>query len=90
MARLGDSDIRLLRGVVDDPPGSIRNLPTAVRTTTAERRGAAQIELRVRSGGPADTVATDIASEVLEPGWQEVSCRYPGERAFRGSIPTSP
>jgi hypothetical protein len=80
---LSDPDIKILREVVGDPPGSIRNIPTG-RSVTAERLGPDEIELRVRSAGPADAGAADAADQVLAPGWEEVESRYPGERAFRG------
>jgi hypothetical protein len=83
--RLSNQDVAVLRGVLHDPPGSVRNIPSG-RSVTAERIGAEDLELRVRSDGPADEGAPEVAEQVLGPGWAEVPSRYPGERAFRGRL----
>lgn len=82
--RLSDSDVRVLRGVLDDPDASSRSIPTALRKPVAEKVGAGRIRLRIRSGGPADAVPPEIADEVLAPGWVERPSRYPAERVFEG------
>jgi hypothetical protein len=82
---LSEQDVAVLCGVVGDPPGSVRNIPTG-RATTAERLSPDEIELRVRSAGPADHGATAVADQVLVRGWVEVESQYPGERAFRGRV----
>lgn len=50
---LSDGDIRFLRGVVNDPGGSGRSVPTG-RAVTAGRLDPQRIELHVRSDGPHD------------------------------------
>ena len=70
---LTGSDLSLLRGVLDDPVGSIRNVPSAPRSPTTERLAAGQIRLTVRSGGPVDQLPTEIADQVIPGGWIEVA-----------------
>lgn len=82
---LSESDIELLRGVADQAPGSIHNIPTG-RVVTSVNVGDGEIERRVRSAGPSAAVPTEIADLVLEPGWEEVRSLIPAERAFRGSV----
>lgn len=81
---LSESDVRLLRGVMDDPDASLRNLPTTSRKPTAEKLSDGRIRLTIRSIGSADETATQIADQVLAPGWSETPSRYPGERVFEG------
>jgi hypothetical protein len=81
---LSDPDVKLLREVIDDPTASVRILPTSPRKPTAERLSDGKIRLTIRSTGPADATATDIADQVLAPGWSETPSRYPGERLFVG------
>jgi hypothetical protein len=83
-APLSDPDVKLLREVVDDPAASVRNLPTSPRKPTAEKLSGGKIRLTIRSTGPADATATEIADQVLAPGWSETRSRYPGERVFVG------
>lgn len=81
---LSDSDVSVLRGVMDDPNASLRNLPTASRKPTAEKLSGGRMRLTIRSIGAADETATRIAGQVLAPGWSEARSRYPGERVFEG------
>ncbi len=81
---LSGSDVALLRGVLNDPVGSIRTVPSAPRSPTAEL-ATGRIRLTVRSGGPADQLPTEIADQVIPGGWTEVGSRYPMERVFEES-----
>lgn len=81
---LSDPDVKLLREVLDDPNASVRNLPTSPRKPTAEKLSGGKLRLTIRSTGPGDATATEIADQVLAPGWSETASRYPGERVFVG------
>jgi hypothetical protein len=80
---LSDSDLAVLQGVLDDPVGSIRNVPSAPRSPTTVNLGGGRIQLTVKSNGPADRVTADIAGQVMPGGYTEVASRYPGERVFQ-------
>ncbi len=81
---LSNSDLALLRGVLDDPVGSIRTVPSAPRSPTSERLAVGRIRLTLRSSGPADQLASAIARQVMPREWVEVASRYPMERVFEG------
>lgn len=81
---LSDTDVEWLRGVLSDPKMSGRNIPTG-RTVTADRVGDGKLQLTVRSGGPNDEVAAQVAAQVFGDGsYEEIASRYPGERVFTG------
>jgi hypothetical protein len=73
------SSVRNLRGVVNDPPGSLRNDGVA----TAERLDGDEIELRIRALTRRQ-LGDEIARQVLPSGYREVACEDIGVRAFRG------
>lgn len=60
------------------------SITTAVRTPVAAKVREGVLQLRVRSGGPADPMPEQIANQVLAMGWVELRSDYPLERVFRG------
>lgn len=81
---LSDSDVKLLRNVVNGSRQSSTSIPTAVRTPVAEKVRDGVLRLRVRSGSAADAVPAQIADQVLAAGWTELHSGYPQERVFEG------
>jgi hypothetical protein len=81
---LSDSDVKLLRNVVNGSRQSSTSITTAVRTPVAENVGDGVLRLRVRGGGPADALPVQIADQVLAEGWTEIHNGYPLERVFEG------
>ena len=60
------------------------SFPAATRTPVAEKTQNGMLRLRVRGGAGTDPVPTQIADQVLAPGWAELPSAYPLERVFQG------
>jgi len=75
----------MLRGVMDDGIGSIRQVPTG-RSTTTEKIDDETIEVRIRAYSTAGPEARAIADQVFgHADYTEARCLIPAEVAFRGT-----
>lgn len=81
---LSDSDVKLLRNVVNGSRQSSTSITTAARTPVAENVGDGVLRLKIRSGGPPDALPVQIADQVLAEGWTELHSVFPQERVFEG------
>jgi hypothetical protein len=81
---LSDSEVELLRNVVNGSQQSSMSIPTAARTVVGEKVRDGVLRLKVRSGGPADAAPGQMADQVLADGWIELRSDYPHERVFEG------
>ena len=81
---LSDSNVRAIRNVARSRPGHSVSFPAASRTPVAEAAQDGMLRLRVRGGSGTDPVPTEIADQVLAPGWAELPSAYPLERVFQG------
>ena len=86
---LNESDAKAIRNVATFSVGSSMSFPTATRTPVAANVGDGLLRLRVRGGAGTDPVPTEIADQVLAPGWAELPSAYPLERVFQGQPRTT-